>query len=69
MNPKIPRDRPLYQKLLALNAPEKFLKLIWLFTETPRQEEELLAWLELTGETDLQKIADQMFEVTDPDRQ
>lgn len=69
MNPKIPIDRPLYQKLLALNEPEKFLKLIWLFTETPRQEEELLAWLELTGETDLQKIADQMFEVTDPDRQ
>lgn len=65
----IQRDRPLYRKLLELKAPEEFQKLIWLFVETPKQEEVLLAWLEITGEMDLQTIADYMFEVTDPDRQ
>lgn len=65
----IPKNNPLYRKLLELKAPKKFLKLIQLFTETSQQEEELLAWLEITGESDLQSIADHMFEVTDPDRQ
>ena len=65
MNSKIPRDRPLYQKLLALNAPEDYLELMHSLVKTRQQEEELLMWLEISGERDLETILDQLYEVID----
>ena len=69
MNPKLPTDRPLYQRLLALNAPEDYLELMMSLVRTPRQEEELLKWMEISGETDLQTIMESLYEIIDPDRQ